>query len=171
VAVPVTTFSDAVSRSSVEFRRVGLTFKVRPLFLEAGRVRLDVEAENGVLGSPQKVGDYEVPSISTQRIKSTATMGFDDGLIIGGLETVRRSQRFGLLGKSEKVEAGKLYLLLVLRSGQPKAVPVDPSSMWEDWDAPATLPALDDLPGSLLPPVGWEKQESDFLRKRGHPAK
>ncbi|MEK7950402.1 type II secretion system protein GspD [Luteolibacter soli] len=171
VAVPTTTFTDAVSRTSIEFRRVGLTFKVRPLFLDAGRVRLDVEAENGVLGSPQKVGDYEVPTITSQRVKSVATMTFDDGLMIGGLETVRRSQRFGLLGKSETVEAGRLYLLLVLRSGQPKAVPVDPAGFWSDWDSPATLPAVDDLPGSVLPPMNWRNEERSFLRSRGHPAK
>lgn len=172
VAVPTTTFRDNVTSTSIEFRRVGLDFKVLPLFLENNRVKLNIQAENGVLGPSQKIDNIEVPSIAIQSVQTVATLGFGDGLVVGGLETFRRRETFGLLGKSEELKRGRLYVVLKLSSGHPRAIPVEPAS-WEVMDQRPTLPGCPDLPGSILPPLhqvpGWQEQEDEFIRRKMGP--
>lgn len=177
VPFPTTVIRDGVAFTSIEFKRVGLLFAVEPLFLAGGRVRMDVTAENGLLGATRKVGDVEVPSITRQSVKAAATLGYDDAMIIGGLETVRREKRFGLFGQKETAQSGRLYVALMLRSGYPRAKPViGPAE-----DFPLLPPVENGDPGEygdrlfpdgistiggVLPEYGWENQERDFLKTR-----
>ena len=151
VPVPTVTFQNGISTTGIEFKRVGLSFSVEPLFLPQNRVRLSCKAENGLLGAMVKVGAAEVPTISRQSVKGTATLGFDEAILLGGLETVRKEKRFGLLGEKEQVRTGRLYVGLVLRSGVPRA-----------WPVPAGN--VDPRAGSdrsLLPPKGWGLEAID----------
>lgn len=183
VPVPVTTFDNGLARSSIEFRKVGLMFSVQPFFLADGRARLSIAAENGLVGESRRVGEAEVPQISTQKVSSVVTLGTDEGILVGGLETIRRSRRFGLFGDKETAETGRLYLCLVLRSGMPKAIPLDAAgrAVSEQWRIAPTLPppakvkrgflglfGRDDPPedGMVLPPKDWEREERDFIRAK-----
>jgi hypothetical protein len=177
VPFPTTVIRDGIATTSIEFKRVGLLFAVEPLFLGGGRVRMDVSAENGLLGATRRIGDVEVPSITRQSVRAAATLGYDDAMIIGGLETVRRERRFGLFGEKNTESAGRLYVAIMLRSGYPKASPVIGPA--EDFDL---LPPLengspgeygdrlfpDGIPtvGGVLPPLGWEQEERRFLKGR-----
>jgi len=159
VPFPTTTIGAAgVAQTSITFKRVGLNFSVLPLFLGGSRVRLEVEAENGLLGGTQRIGDVEVPQISRQSVTGAATLGFDEAMVIGGLESVRRERRFGLLGTKEHEQAGRLYVAIMLRSGYPRAKPV----IGPDKGLGIEVPGVTGEPGrfgeSLLPPRGW----SDF---------
>lgn len=181
VPVPVSVYDNGLSRSSIEFKRVGLTFKVEPFFLAADRCRLKISAENGLVGEARNIGGIEIPSINNQRIATVATLGSDDGILVGGLETVRRSTRFGLLGERSSAEAGRLYLCVVLRSGVPKAIDVAklPPEGFLDvpgvpsarrvrrsfWDV-ITGRRSSDLDDGVLPPRSWESDERDFIRSK-----
>lgn len=172
VPFPVITLqASGQSTTGIEWKRVGLTFKVTPLFLPQNRVRLAVAAENGLVGALQKIGDAEVPSISRQNVSASATLGFDDAIILGGLESVRKERRFGLLGESEKRRVGRLYVALVLRSGYPRAI-VPKVGEPGEFDVPGPF---DD---SLLPPKGWtldrlnreiDRVEGDIRSRMGRP--
>jgi len=171
VPFPSTTFENGISRTSIEFKSVGLHFGVTPLFLGANRVRLDVDAENGLLGATQKIGDVEVPSISRQTLHSAATLGFDDAMVLGGLESVRKERRFGLLGKSEKTQVGRLYVCVMLRSGIPKAKPVIGPSLDFPLRPPGELGDPSPFDQSLLPPKGWKGSSlwPDGIEPKGNP--
>lgn len=160
IPVPTTTFSNGLSTTAIEFRRVGLSFAVRPTFLPVGSVRLDVSAENGLLGASRNVGGVEVPSISTQSIASTATIGYDEAIILGGLESARRQTRFGLFGKSTEVQTGRLYLAVLLTSGYPKAKPVLLLEPTFPIIPPVDADGGQDYSGSVLPP-----RKSFFTRR------
>jgi hypothetical protein len=156
VPFPTTTLGvGGVAQTSIAFKRVGLTFAVRSLFLDAHRVRLEVEAENGLLGATRKIGDVEVPSISRQSVTAAATLGFDEAMVIGGLESVRRERRFGLLGSKEVEQTGRLYVAIMLRSGYPKARPVIGPGPGLGIDVPGAGGSPGRFGESLLPPRGW----------------
>ena len=172
VPFPVITLqTTGQSTTGIEWKRVGLTFKVTPLFLPGNRVRLAVNAENGLVGALQKIGDAEVPSITRQNVSASATLGFDDAIILGGLESIRKERRFGLLGESEKRRVGRLYVALVLRSGFPRAI-VPKVGKPGEFELPGPF---DD---SLLPPKGWtldglnqeiDRVERDIKLRMGRP--
>jgi len=156
VPFPTTTIGvGGLAQTSITFKRVGLSFAVRPLFLDGHRVRLDVEAENGLIGATRRIGEVEVPSISRQSVTATATLGFDEAMVLGGLESVRRERRFGLLGSKEVEQAGRLYVAIMLRSGYPKARPVIGPGKGLGIDVPGVTGDPGRFGESLLPPRGW----------------
>jgi len=161
VPFPVTTFRDGIASTSIEFKRVGLTFAVDPLFLGGGRVRMDVKAENGLLGAIQRIAGVDIPSISRQSVTSAATLGFDDAIVIGGLESARRERRFGLFGESEKVQVGRLYVCIMLRSGYPQAVPVIGPGAGLGINVPGALGDPGEFGTGLLPPKDWTAEQLD----------
>jgi hypothetical protein len=182
VPFPTTVIRDGIATTSIEFKRVGLLFAVEPLFLGGGMVRMDVTAENGLLGATRKVGDVEVPSITRQAVKSAATLTADTAMVIGGLETVRREKRFGLFGEKESMQSGRLYVAIMLSSGYPKAKPVigpagdfpllppgengDPG-IYDERLFPDGLPTM----GGVLPDLGAAIEErrfiEDYVRRKG----
>jgi len=155
IPFPSTVVSNGIAQTSITFKRVGLSFGVKPLFLDGHRVRLDVDAENGLVGATQKIGDIEVPSISKQAVTATATLGFDEAMVIGGLESVRREKRFGLLGQKERQQAGRLYVAIMLRSGYPKARPVIGPGPGLGIDVPGVTGGPGKFDDQVLPFKGW----------------
>jgi len=155
IPFPSTVVSNGIAQTSITFKRVGLSFGVKPLFLDGHRVRLEVDAENGLVGATQKIGEIEVPSISKQSVSAAATLGFDEAMVIGGLESVRREKRFGLLGQSERQYAGRLYVAIMLRSGYPKARPVIGPAPGLGIEVPGVVGSPGRFGESLLPPRGW----------------
>lgn len=177
VPFPTTVIRDGIATTSIEFKRVGLLFAVEPLFLGNGAVRMDVTAENGLLGATRRVGEVEVPSITRQSVKSAATLTPDSAMVIGGLETVRREKRFGLFGDKETMQTGRLYVAIMLSSGYPKAKPVigpaedfpllppgenGSPGTFDDPLFPDGFPTL----GGVLPPLSPEMEERVFIEEK-----
>jgi hypothetical protein len=157
VPFPTTTLGvGGIAQTSIQFKRVGLSFAVKPLFLDGSRVRLEVEAENGLLGAVQKIGGIEVPSISRQSVTAAATLGYDEAMVLGGLETVRRERRFGLLGQKDVEQAGRLYVAIMLRSGYPKARPVIGPAPGLGIEVPGITGDPGKFDDQLLPFKGWK---------------
>jgi hypothetical protein len=174
VPIPETVVANGVAQTSVKFRKVGLQLDVTPTFL-GDRVRLLVNQQNGVVGASVKVGENQVPVIQSQAVASTAELTVGQTLVLGGVRSTRKTVEKGLLGKREEETEGSLYVILSTYSDEPRAVPVDfPAEEFpEGLDAlspPLTVPGIgsdDWLTGGLLPPKGWEQEETRFIRSRG----
>jgi hypothetical protein len=173
VPIPETVVANGVAQTSIRFRKVGLQLEVQPVFLDGDRVRLTVSQGNGVIGSPVKVGENEIPVIQSQNVSSTAELSVGQTLVLGGVRTRRTSVRKGLLRSTEEIEEGALYVILSTYSDTPRAIEVGnvqgfPDGL-ADFAPPLTVPVesgADWLDGELLPPKGWKEEERKSIRGR-----
>lgn len=174
--VPLQTVSvtgTGLSQSGVTYRKVGLVLKVVPYFLGRDRVRLQVDQENGLIGSTVSLGNgLTAPIIETQKVSSSVELSIGQAIVLGGVATERLIAKKGLLRDATEKRQGALYVILATSPDAPRAIPVD---AWERSQPFQSLPfglpipdaetAVDDQI-SLLPPIGWEREEKRFLRSR-----
>ena len=121
IAIPSTTTNQGVVETSIDFRRVGLSFSVTPFFLSNDRVRLNVVQENGVIGATRQISGNDIPELSTQNLTTSAELRLGQVLVLGGVESSQKEKRRGWFTKSDSRTLGHLYIVAAVYSTIPKA--------------------------------------------------
>lgn len=87
--------SNLVTSSTVEYRDIGITLRVRPLVSESGAIQLELEqvVEN-VIGQ-QTIDGNEQPIISTRRASSFISVQDQEIIIMGGLQSAETTKTQG----------------------------------------------------------------------------
>lgn len=87
--------SNLVTSSTVEYRDIGITLRVRPLVSESGAIQLELEqiVENVI--STQTIDGNEQPIISTRRASSFVSVKDQEIIIMGGLQSSETSKTEG----------------------------------------------------------------------------
>jgi general secretion pathway protein D len=92
--------SDLVTRSTIEFRDIGITLKVRPLVSEDGFIQMDVEQIVETVIDTQTIDGNVQPIIGTRRASSFVSVRNEEVIVMGGLQAVdsddTESEVFGL---------------------------------------------------------------------------
>jgi len=172
VPIPSTSVSQGIAQTSITYRKVGLQLTVNPVFLSGDRLRLNVVQSNGVIGSTVEIDGNEVPIIQAQTVSSALELSVGQSVLLGGVRTFRRENKRGLLGKSESVQEGALYVVLCTYSDSPRATEIRPEVEFPQnvWIPSPGLPPAEDprdwIDGHLLPPKGWQDEEESFIRSK-----
>jgi hypothetical protein len=165
VPVPSTAVSQGIAQTSIQYRKVGLQLNVLPTFFDSGSVRLAVEQTNGLIGQNVKIEGNDIPIIQSQTVGTTATLTVGQTIVLGGVSTYRERTVRGLLRNVKEVSEGSLYVILSTFHDEPRARPVEAPAMFDALEGLEPLPDAEAwIDGQLLPPLGWEKQEADFLK-------
>lgn len=93
--------SDLVTRSTVEYRDIGITLRVRPLVSESGAIQMELEQIVETVIGEQTIDRNVQPIISTRRALSFVSVRDREIIIMGGLqssETTKREGKVFLLG-------------------------------------------------------------------------
>lgn len=82
-ALPVPIPTDAIGSRKVMMREFGSKFTVKPVWLNDGKIFIDLTAEDSRLGEPvTSAGDTQVPSISGRRVSAACNLQPGETLII-----------------------------------------------------------------------------------------
>jgi general secretion pathway protein D len=94
--------NDLVTRSTIEFRDIGITLRVRPLVSENGFIQLDLEQVVETVIDTQTIDGNVQPIIGTRRASSFVSVRDEEVIVMGGLQAVDSSESDGevfVLGK------------------------------------------------------------------------
>lgn len=87
--------NDLVTRSTIEFRDIGITLKVRPLVSENGFIQLDLEQVVETVIDTQMIDGNVQPIIGSRRASSFVSVRNKEVIVMGGLQAVDSSEREG----------------------------------------------------------------------------
>lgn len=87
--------SDLVTRSTVEYRDIGITLRVRPLVSESGAIQMELEQIVETVIGEQTIDRNVQPIISTRRASSFVSVRDREIIIMGGLQSVETTKREG----------------------------------------------------------------------------
>ncbi len=87
--------SDLVTRSTVEYRDIGITLKVRPLISTQGYIQMELEQVVETVIDTQLIDNNEQPIISTRRANSFLSVRDQEVIVMGGLQQVDARNKDG----------------------------------------------------------------------------
>lgn len=87
--------SDLVTRSTVEYRDIGITLRVTPLVSESGSIQLDLEQVVETVIGEQTIDANVQPIISTRRASSFVSVRDKEVIVMGGLQSVETTDQDG----------------------------------------------------------------------------
>ncbi|MDQ8193705.1 secretin N-terminal domain-containing protein [Coraliomargarita sp. SDUM461004] len=87
--------SDLVTRSTIEFRDIGITLKVRPLVSENGFIQMDLEQIVETVIDTQTIDGNVQPIIGTRRASSFVSVRNEEVIVMGGLQAVDATDKDG----------------------------------------------------------------------------
>ena len=90
IAVPSSTFQGSVSggqTTNVEYRDVVLELEIQPLINSDNEVTLEISIVKDGVGQIRRIGDLEVPDISTEELTTAVTVKDGSAVVLGGLIT------------------------------------------------------------------------------------
>ncbi|MBC2596159.1 hypothetical protein H5P28_17970 [Ruficoccus amylovorans] len=87
--------SDLVTRSTVEYRDIGINLKVRPLISTKGYIQMDIEQVVETVIDTQTIDGNEQPIISTRRAMSFLSVRDKEVIVMAGLQQVDSSKTDG----------------------------------------------------------------------------
>ncbi|WOO41926.1 secretin N-terminal domain-containing protein [Rubellicoccus peritrichatus] len=87
--------SDLVTRSTVEYRDIGITLRVTPLVSESGSIQLDLEQIVETVIGEQTIDTNVQPIISTRRASSFVSVRDKEVIVMGGLQSVETTDQDG----------------------------------------------------------------------------
>jgi len=157
IPIPTTAVSQGIAQTSIEYRKVGLQLSVTPAFLSRDRVRLEILQQNGVIGRTVKIESNEIPVVQTQSVSSAVELSIGQTLVFGGVRSYRQGLKRGLLGSTETIEEGSLYVILSTYSDAPRAAVASPLLEFPatDWipspDLPIAPDSADWIDDGILP--------------------
>lgn len=102
--------ADLVTRSTVEYRDIGITLRVTPLVSETGYIQLDLEQVVETVIGEQTIDSNVQPIISTRRASSFVSVRDGEVIVMGGLQSVETTDQDGkvfILGDLPLI--GKLF--------------------------------------------------------------
>ncbi len=79
---------DLVTRSTVEYRDIGITLRVRPLVSNRGFIQMDLEQIVETVIDTQTIDNNQQPIISTRRASSFLSVRDREVIVLGGLQQV-----------------------------------------------------------------------------------
>lgn len=79
---------DLVTRSTVEYRDIGITLRVRPLVSTRGFIQMDLEQIVETVIDTQTIDNNQQPIISTRRASSFLSVRDREVIVLGGLQQV-----------------------------------------------------------------------------------
>jgi len=80
--------SDLVTRSTVEYRDIGITLRVRPLVSNQGFIQMELEQIVETVIGTQTIDNNEQPIIGTRRASSFLSVRDKEVIVLGGLQQV-----------------------------------------------------------------------------------
>ncbi|MGZ0709302.1 secretin N-terminal domain-containing protein [Coraliomargarita sp. W4R53] len=87
--------SDLVTRSTIEFRDIGITLKVKPLVSENGFIQMDLEQVVETVIDTQTIDGNVQPIIGTRRASSFVSVRNEEVIVMGGLQAVDSTDKEG----------------------------------------------------------------------------
>ena len=90
IAVPSSTFQGSVNggqTTNVEYRDVVLELEIQPLINSDNEVTLEISIVKDGVGQIRRIGDLEVPDISTEELTTAVTVRDGSAIVLGGLIT------------------------------------------------------------------------------------
>ncbi len=113
IAVPSSTFQGSVNggqTTNVEYRDVVLELEIQPLINSDNEVTLEISIVKDGVGQIRKIGDLEVPDISTEELTTSVTVQDGSAVILGGLITEENTKtKDGVPVLSHIPGIGKLF--------------------------------------------------------------
>lgn len=153
VPIPVTSNSQGVVQTSVEYRKVGLQLEVTPFFLSRDLLNIKISQTNGLIGQSVDIGENKIPIIQSQTVATTTSLTVGQTVILGGVSTQRKTVGKGLLRNVTEVSEGALYVILSTSYDVPKAVPVPERYLPSAFSGVPLSNGEDEFDGQVLPPL------------------
>jgi len=186
IAVPSSTFQGSVSggqTTNVEYRDVVLELEIQPLINSDNEVTLEISIVKDGVGQIRRIGDLEVPDISTEELTTAVTVKDGSAVVLGGLITedtgktkdgvpvLSRIPGIGRLFGFDSETKSRSELIIMIR---PQIIPgtdemVTYRERYENTSENASNAAAA-FPASMLPETDTMPQETPSQRASAAPA-
>ena len=186
IAVPSSTFTGGNvngSTTNVEYRDVVLELEIQPLINSDNEVTLEISIVKDGVGQIRRIGELEVPDISTEELTTSVTVQDGSAVVLGGLITedtgktkdgipvLSRIPGIGRLFGFDSETKSRSELIIMIR---PQIIPstdemVAYRERYENTSENASNAAAA-FPASMLPPVDTMPQETPGQQASDAPA-
>lgn len=186
IAVPSSTFTGGNvngSTTNVEYRDVVLELEIQPLINSDNEVTLEISIVKDGVGQIRRIGELEVPDISTEELTTSVTVQDGSAVVLGGLITedtgetkdgvpvLSRIPGIGRLFGFDSETKSRSELIIMIR---PQIIPstnemVAYRERYENTSENASNAAAA-FPASMLPEADTMPQETPSQRASAAPA-
>ena len=139
IPIPISQVSNGATTISIEYKTYGIKLDFSPTVLADGRISLKVQPEVSELdyANAVRIGNADIPGLTTRRVQTTVELGSGQSFVIGGLLRSNNSNTFtklpglgdipiiGALARSNSFKRGESELMIVVTPILVRPVPAN----------------------------------------------